>query len=89
MPQQQYAFLHTPLGAAGSQIPPLKLWKVSTIIEKSEIKAYQTPKNPVYDLGLYLKHRFGNRKEVMDLTLEECAKKYPPSKADITDDPEH
>ena len=86
---QQYAFLHPPLGAAGSQIPPLKLWKDGTIIEKSEIKAYQTPKNPVYALGIYLKHRFSSKPEVMDMTLEECAKKYPPIKAKEADDSEH
>ncbi len=75
----KYAFLDTPLGGTGSPIPPLKLWTIGTIIEKSDIQAYQTPKNPVYALGLYLKHRFGNRPEVMQLTLEECAKKYPAS----------
>lgn len=89
MAQQQYGFLHSPLGATGSQIPPLKMWTVGTIIEKSQIKAYQTPKNPVYALGIYLKHRFGNKPEVMGMTLEECAKKYPPSKGDTIDDPEH
>ncbi|MFA6006540.1 MAG: hypothetical protein WC764_02325 [Candidatus Paceibacterota bacterium] len=83
----KYAFLDTPLGGTtGAQIPPLKLWTVGTIIEKSENKAYQTPKNPVYALGLYLKKRFGNKPEVMSLTLADCAKKYPATPADFAGD---
>lgn len=80
----KYAFLRTPLGGnSGTQIPPLKDWTVGTIIEKSQIKAYQTPKNPVYAIGLYLKHRFGTDPEVMKMQLEACAKKYPPRKSDL------
>jgi len=81
----KYTFLDTPLGSGGTALPPLKLWTVGTIIEKSEVKAYQTPKNPVYALGLYLKHRFGKNPEIMQMTLEACAKKYPPSKEDMNE----
>jgi len=72
----KYAFLDAQLGGVGSNIPPLRKWTVGTIVEKSGLKAYQTEKNPVYALGLYLKARFGSNQEVMKMTLEQCADKY-------------
>ena len=57
-------------------VPPLKLWTIGTILEKSGVKAYQTPRNPVYALGLYLTKRFHDNSDVAKLTLEQAVKNF-------------
>jgi len=78
MPNNQYQFLYQPIKGTNGNIAPLKDWTVGAVIDKSLVKAYQTPRNPVYAIGLYLRRILGRnpKPEVAQMTIEAWAKKH-------------